>query len=54
MKKCAKTAIDRAASAAAIVPGPTLAVGIVKRVATKRISLFGRRKQVPERGIVRI
>jgi hypothetical protein len=54
MKKCAKTAIERAASAAAIVPGPTLAVGIVKRVATRGISLFGSRNQVPEWGIVRV
>jgi hypothetical protein len=53
MKKCANTAIERAARAAAIVPGPIFAVGIVKRVATTRISLFGSQNQVPERGIVR-
>jgi hypothetical protein len=52
MKKCVRTAIDSAASAAAIVPGPIFGVDIVKRVLTSGISLFGWRNQVPERGIV--
>jgi hypothetical protein len=52
MKKCARTAIERAASAAAIVPGPIFVECVIKRVATKRISLFGSQNQVPEREIV--
>ena len=34
MKKCVSTAIDRAASAAAIVPGPIFVLDMLKRCVT--------------------
>jgi hypothetical protein len=53
MKKCVRTAIERAAIAAAIVPGPIFVLDIDKRCATRGLSLFGSGNQVPERGIGR-
>jgi hypothetical protein len=51
MKKCVRTAIDKAARAAAIVPGPTFGFCMVKRCATGGLSPFGSQNQVPETGI---
>ncbi len=47
MKNLPRTAIDNAVSAAAIVPGPILCDGKLKRCATAAASLFGAEKQVP-------
>jgi hypothetical protein len=50
MKKWPSTAIERAASAAAIVPNPTLqpGLGIVTCCGTSAASLFGWQSQVPD------
>jgi len=54
MKKCVSTAIDKAASAAAIVPAPTFGqdwLWTLKRCGTAADCAFGGQNQVPGSGI---